>query len=81
MQPHNRLFAVSIDRTLCDNCGICVFECGSKVFRWEWDREEVLPSHQKACIECFICEIKCPHEAIKLTLTAKPKAVGATAGR
>jgi NAD-dependent dihydropyrimidine dehydrogenase PreA subunit len=58
-----------------------VFECGSKVFRWEWKGEHVLPSNHKACIECFICEIKCPHEAIKLTLREKPKAQAARAGR
>ncbi len=73
MQPHDRLFKVNIDKNKCDDCGICIFECGSKVYVWDWKHEAVLPSNQKACIECFICETKCPHEAIKLTLVAKPK--------
>lgn len=74
MQPYERLFAINIDRQKCDNCGICIFECGSKVYQWSWDREQVLPSNQKACVECFICTAKCPHEAINLTLQPKNQA-------
>lgn len=73
MQPHDRLFTVNIDQKLCDKCGICVFECGSKVFQWDWESEAVLPSNQKACIECFICEIHCPHGAIGLKLRPELK--------
>jgi NAD-dependent dihydropyrimidine dehydrogenase PreA subunit len=69
-----RLFEVNIDHERCDECGICIFECGSRVFQWDWKEKTVVPSGQSECTECFICEIKCPHGAIELTLPGNPGA-------
>lgn len=68
-----------IDSSLCTGCGLCVEECPREVIRLFPLREEVLafcrnPEKGSAvrnackigCITCYICEKKCPKNAIKM---------------
>lgn len=65
-----KLFSLSIDYNRCDNCGICIFECGKDLFRYDLPRDRVVFHNAKDCVECFYCEVKCPEKAITLKLVA-----------
>ena len=56
-----------IDPTLCDGCGICVFDCGAFVLTMDPRRNIAkLTGQGKGCVDCFICEFVCPEHAITM---------------
>ncbi|HZW57966.1 MAG TPA: ferredoxin family protein [Nitrososphaerales archaeon] len=55
-----------VNRARCDGCGICVFECGVHVFGMILDKDVAYPANPKACVDCFICEVACPEDAIRI---------------
>lgn len=69
-----------VDLELCTGCGICVKECPRKIFALFPLSDKVLalcknPEKGSAvrsackvgCITCYVCEKKCPENAIKMT--------------
>ena len=59
-----------IEAKKCDRCGICIFECGRSVFVFDMKRDRIQTVRPSECVECFICEERCPKDAIKVYLVA-----------
>ncbi|MBI4318237.1 MAG: ferredoxin family protein [Chloroflexi bacterium] len=57
-----------IDQEKCDGCGICIFQCGAWVFGFKPDRYKAYAKSPRDCVDCFICETKCPQGAISIKL-------------
>lgn len=55
-----------INHSKCDLCGKCIFQCGKYVFEADLDKEKILYRNAKRCIDCFICMLICPNEAISI---------------
>jgi 2-oxoglutarate ferredoxin oxidoreductase subunit delta len=53
---------VTIKSTWCKGCGICVAFCPAKALALENDKV-VMPDPDK-CIQCGMCELRCPDYAI-----------------
>jgi 2-oxoglutarate ferredoxin oxidoreductase subunit delta len=68
--------AIRIDFAKCDGCGICVYDCGADVFRFNDKKDKVFPFGNKYCVNCFLCELVCPEHAIRVVLTATRKSGG-----
>jgi NAD-dependent dihydropyrimidine dehydrogenase PreA subunit len=57
-----------IDPARCDKCGICVFECPFSLFKYHPRVEKIVFTQAKECVDCFICEVRCPQNAIEITI-------------
>jgi len=62
-------YRVSVDDSVCDGCGICVFFCKPAVFEisQELNGRGVFPAlslHADQCNNCRLCELACPQLAI-----------------
>lgn len=57
-----------IDKEKCDGCGICIFQCGAFCFAFNPDEYKVYLASGKDCVDCFICEEKCPPKAITMVI-------------
>jgi len=57
----------------CNNCGICVYQCGAFVYRAVTHEQkiQVRAVNARACVECLVCIERCPQQAIELYLTGK----------
>lgn len=55
-----------INKVKCEGCGICLWECGKGVFAFNSEENEAISDVPKKCVDCFICELKCPHHAISV---------------
>jgi NAD-dependent dihydropyrimidine dehydrogenase PreA subunit len=64
---------IRVDPAKCDGCGICVYDCGANVFRFTNKKDKVFPFDNKYCVNCFLCELVCPEDAIQVVLTATKK--------
>lgn len=58
-----------INYAKCGTCGKCVFQCGKFVFEVDCEKERVYPRNAKECIDCFICMLVCPNEAVSIIRT------------
>lgn len=67
MPKDKKLFTIKIDYRKCDGCGVCIFECGMNLFAYDVDRDRVVLRDKQECVECFICEYRCPEGAIVLS--------------
>ena len=67
-----------IIREICNNCGICVFQCGGFVYEFvdEEQQEVVKVARPKDCVDCFICVERCPRGAIKLFFKGEKYVLG-----
>ncbi len=52
-------FNVTVDRTICKACGICVAFCPMSVFTTDHDDKAVV-SVPERCTGCRQCELLCP---------------------
>jgi len=53
---------IKIDLKACKKCGICIAFCPKKVFNSENGKPVV--ANPEACINCKLCELRCPDYAI-----------------
>lgn len=60
-----------IDHDKCDLCGRCVFQCGRYVFAFHSDKERVTMKNAKQCIDCYVCMLVCPRQAVSIVRTAR----------
>ncbi|MBI2303356.1 MAG: 4Fe-4S ferredoxin [Chloroflexi bacterium] len=60
--------AVQVDKSLCNGCGICLFQCGAYVFDFSPQEYRALPARNRHCVNCFACVAKCPQRAIAIRL-------------
>ena len=64
---------IRVDPNKCDGCGICVYDCGADVFRFTNKKDKVFPFGNKYCVNCFLCELVCPEDAIQVVLDLPSK--------
>ncbi len=57
-------FVVRVDRELCTRCGLCVSECGWRVFEFTF-AEGPIPDHSR-CTACNRCVVYCPPGALSI---------------
>lgn len=57
------VFMMSIDKSLCVNCGACVRACSMGIFRL--DDSGQVEVRDKPCIECYHCAAACPAKAVR----------------
>ena len=62
MKPKKRLV---INRDWCKGCGICVAFCPKEVLVLD-DRDKACWAYPEKCINCELCELRCPDMAITL---------------
>jgi len=57
-----------IIRERCNNCCLCIFQCGGFVYEYVKDGKDrvVKPVRPADCADCIICVERCPRQAIKL---------------
>ena len=56
---------VSLDKSACNGCFVCVDICPMEVFVREEGKATI--AKEKDCIGCKACEIQCPKGCIKIT--------------
>lgn len=56
---------VQINREWCKGCGICIAFCPKKVLILD-DEEKACWAHSEKCINCRLCELRCPDVAVEL---------------
>lgn len=59
-----------IDKEKCDGCGICIFQCGADCFGFDAFRYKAVLERGKLCTDCFLCQEKCPTQAILVKVGA-----------
>ena len=58
-------FEIVVDKARCKKCGICIHFCPKDVLAKDKDGyPEVV--NKDACIQCMLCELRCPDFAIRL---------------
>jgi len=67
-----------IIRERCNNCCICIFQCGGFVYEYKPEErgrtvKAVRPSD---CVDCLICVERCPRQAIKLYFKGEKFSLG-----
>jgi len=67
--PRAATHQVTIYRSWCKGCGICVAFCPKEVYaEWKGERPEVL--HPERCTGCQQCVLHCPDFAIRVDAIA-----------
>lgn len=56
---------IQINRYWCKGCGICVAYCPKDVLVLD-DEGIVTAPREKDCIQCMLCELRCPDFAIEV---------------
>ena len=64
-----------IDQSQCVGCGICIFQCGVGVFAYDGDREQSVVKEPRWCVDCYICEVTCPVQAIQVKVGVNYRSV------
>jgi len=55
--------SIQIDERACKKCGICIAFCPKKVYSASEEGGPII-KNLDACIQCKMCEIRCPDYAI-----------------
>lgn len=56
---------ITVNEKWCKKCGICIAFCPKAVFTSD-DFGKPLVTHPESCIQCMLCEIRCPDFAIEV---------------
>ena len=56
---------ITINRTRCKQCEICIAFCPKKVLVPDEDKTPVA-EHADVCIGCKLCEMRCPEMAVEV---------------
>ncbi|NLP18338.1 MAG: ferredoxin family protein [Firmicutes bacterium] len=56
---------IDINLDWCKGCGICIAFCPTKVFDVSADNKPLV-ARPEDCIQCMLCEIRCPDLAINV---------------
>jgi len=59
----NNSVKISVRRGWCKSCGICIEFCPKNVLVSD-DQGKPIPENIDACINCSLCELRCPDFAI-----------------
>ncbi len=59
---------IKVDDTLCGGCMTCYKACWVDVIRWNPATERPVIASAEDCVECTLCEISCPDDAIKVSV-------------
>ena len=55
---------MTIDKSLCVNCGACVTACSMGIFRRDESGEVV--TRDRPCMDCYHCAAACPRQAVEV---------------
>ena len=56
---------ISIDKSLCTGCKICIGVCPQNVL--EMNNNKAIVKYYTNCMECGACELNCSFKAVKVT--------------
>jgi NAD-dependent dihydropyrimidine dehydrogenase PreA subunit len=59
---------IKFDFDKCTKCKLCTKICFVDVIRWDDKESAPIAKYPEDCIECNICEIYCPKEAINVVI-------------
>ncbi len=59
------MFQIEVDESLCTGCGTCAEACPMQVLVLE--NEKARPKNPEDCMNCQLCEVECPSQAIKVS--------------
>lgn len=64
-----KMMEISIDKTYCKGCGICIKACPKCVFAMSEERQSFgslipYPAQKEKCSGCKLCEMLCPDGCI-----------------
>ena len=63
-EKDGRRMPVVIFENWCKGCGICVEFCPKGVLEYDSAKGKALVANPENCIQCGICELRCPDFAI-----------------
>jgi len=63
---------VAVDWDICTGCGICLEVCPQQLYEWvetsghPTSEKKAFPARELDCVQCYMCETKCPVQAIRI---------------
>lgn len=70
-----------VDRTKCNQCGQCAFDCPSRIIELAGDRRPFIrPENEERCIQCQHCLAVCPVAAVSIFGRDPARSLPLTAG-
>jgi NAD-dependent dihydropyrimidine dehydrogenase PreA subunit len=57
---------IDVNRAACTACGVCIEICPTDVLAADPDTGKPWAAYREDCQVCFLCEIDCPAEAIRV---------------
>jgi len=60
--------SIEINFEACNGCKICYKACFVDVLRWNEDRELPVVAYPEDCVQCNLCELNCPKDAIRVVV-------------
>jgi NAD-dependent dihydropyrimidine dehydrogenase PreA subunit len=55
---------IKVDSGKCIGCKICYKACWLDVIRWDDENKRPIVAYAEDCVECNLCEVNCPKDAI-----------------
>ena len=65
VDPPKRPVLITVNEKWCKKCGICISFCPKGVFIPDDVGKPIVKSPEQ-CIQCMLCEIRCPDFAIEV---------------
>ncbi len=67
----------TIDRNRCIGCDVCVDVCPLDVIRLDGETKKAYIKYLRDCQSCFLCEVECPEDAIRVVAVHERRMVTA----
>jgi NAD-dependent dihydropyrimidine dehydrogenase PreA subunit len=67
----------NIDPNRCIGCDVCVDVCPLDVIRLDRNTEKAYIKYLRDCQSCFLCEVECPEDAIRVVAVHERRMVTA----